>query len=144
MCQRLLAEHNPDRQIARRHIRRHGDIELIQADRGWRKTGIVYFRGHVADKDLNGCGDSVIGIKIPEDGKIAFESQNLIRELRRLSGKERVARAGFEVIGTLTENERDCFAARYVIRVQQILPVGSPSPEVVSSSALANELQGTR
>ena len=99
---------------------------------------------YLADKDLNGCGDSVIGIKIPEDGKIAFESQNLIRELRRLSGKERVARAGFEVIGTLTENERDCFAARYVIRVQQILPVGSPSPEVVSSSALANELQGTR
>ena len=99
---------------------------------------------YLADKDLNGCGDSVLGVEFPEDGKIAFESQNLIRELRRLSGKGRVARAEFEVIGTLTENERDCFAARYVIRAQQILPVGSLSPEVVDSSALADELKGSR
>ena len=97
---------------------------------------------YLADKDLNGCGDSVIGIEIPEDGKLAFESQNLIRELRRLSGQEQVARAEFEVIGTLAENERDCFASHYVIRVQQILPVSSL--ELVDSSVLANELIGAR
>ena len=99
---------------------------------------------YLADKDLNGCGDSVIGIELFEDDKIAFESQALIRELRRLSGNERVARAEFEVIGRLAENERDCFASRHVIRVQQILPVGSPSPEIVDSPALANELKRMR
>jgi hypothetical protein len=56
---------------------------------------------YLADKDLNGCGDSVIGIEIPVDGKIASESEVLIRKLRRLSGKEGVARAEFEVIGTM-------------------------------------------
>jgi hypothetical protein len=97
---------------------------------------------YLADKDLGGCGESVIGIEIPVDGKMAFESQDLIRELHRLSGKEQVARAEVEVIGTLFERERDCFASRYVIKVQQLLPVGSP--EVVGSSDLANELKGAR
>jgi hypothetical protein len=97
---------------------------------------------YLADKDLNGCGGSVVGIEIPEDGKIAFESQNLIRELRRLSAEGRLARAEFEVIGNLTENERDCFAPRYVIRVQQILPVGPT--ELIDSNALSNELRGAR
>jgi hypothetical protein len=97
---------------------------------------------YLADKDLNGCGGSVIGVEIPEDGKIALESQNLIRELRRLSVEGRVARAEFEVIGDLTVNERDCFTSRYAIRVQQILPVGSP--ELVDSSALSVKLKGAR
>ncbi|HEX8352812.1 MAG TPA: hypothetical protein VF611_07935 [Pyrinomonadaceae bacterium] len=97
---------------------------------------------YLADKDLNGCGESVIGIEIPEDGKIAFESQNLIRELRRLSGNEKVARAEFEVIGALAEREQGGFASHYVIKVEQILPAGPP--EVVDSSVLANELKAAR
>lgn len=97
---------------------------------------------YLADKDLNGCGESVIGIDVPEDGKIAFESQALMRELRRLSGQGKVARAEFEVIGALVERERDGFASRYVIKVRQILPAGSL--EVVDSSGLARELKEPR
>jgi len=115
-----------------------------------RGSGIVNVRGllyggevlYLADKDLNGCGESVIGIEVPEDGKIAFESQDLIGELRRLSGTGKVARAEFEVIGTLAERDRDRFASRYVIRVIQILPVGSV--EVIDSSELAIKLKGAR
>src|SRR5688500_9746630 len=29
---------------------------------------------YLADKELSGCGDSIIGIEIPEDGKLAYES----------------------------------------------------------------------
>src|SRR5215204_4621213 len=83
-----------------------------------RGSNYVNVRGYVyggevlylTDKELNGCGDSDIGIEIPADGKIAFESLALMSELRRLSGKEKVARAEFEVIGTLAEREHDCFA----------------------------------
>ena len=97
---------------------------------------------YLADKDVDGCGTGVIGVEIPEDGKIALESQSLIRELRRLSVGGRVARAEFEVIGELNENERDGSASRYAIRVQQILPVGPT--ELVDSSALSDELKGAR
>ncbi|HEX8557399.1 MAG TPA: hypothetical protein VF668_04825 [Pyrinomonadaceae bacterium] len=97
---------------------------------------------YLADKDLNGCDESVIGIEIPEDGKIAYESQALIRGLRRLSGKEGRARAEVEVIGELAERGRDCFASRYVIRVQQILPAGPP--EMVGPSVLEGELKEFR
>jgi hypothetical protein len=97
---------------------------------------------YLADKDLGGCGGSVIGVEIPEDGKIALESESLMRELRRLSVGGRVARAEFEVVGNLTENGRDGSASRYTIRVQQILPVGPT--ELVDSSVLSNALKGAR
>jgi hypothetical protein len=96
---------------------------------------------YLADKELNGCDDSIIGIEIPEGGKIAFESQDLMRELRRLSGEANVARAEFEVIGTLAERGH-CFASRYVIRVEQILPVGPL--EVVDLSDMVRELKAAK
>ena len=115
-----------------------------------RGTDTVNVRGFVyggevlylADKDLKGCGDSVVGLEIPEDGKTAFESQALIRELRRLSGPEKVARAEFEVVGDLAERGRSGYASRYFIKVRQILPAGPL--EVVDSADLAKELTGAR
>ncbi len=97
---------------------------------------------YLADEESNGCGESIIGLDIPEDGKIAYASQNLITEIRRLTDKEKVAKAEFEVIGTLTERERNCFGSRYVIKVQQILPAGPL--EVVDSSVLAERLKAAR
>jgi len=115
-----------------------------------RRSDIVSVRGflyggevlYLADKELSSCGENVVGVEVPEDGKIAFESQALIIELRRLSVSGKVARAEFEVIGILGERERECFASQYVIKVQQIFPVGPV--EIVDSSGLAQELKTVR
>lgn len=94
---------------------------------------------YLGDGDLARCDGSLIGLDLPEDAKIAFESQKLIRDLRRHSGGGKVARAEVEVIGVLEKNRGGRFATPYVIKVHQILPAGSP--EIVDSSDFADGLK---
>ncbi len=94
---------------------------------------------YLGDGNLAKCDESLISLDLPQDAKIAVESERLIRDLRRHSGGGKVARAEVELIGVMEKTERGRFATPYVIKVRQILPAGSP--EIVDSSDFTNELK---
>ncbi len=103
------------------------------------------------DIKLNGCEGSGAEVVLADEGKLSYESQHLIRELRRQTNISKVrgsdheskfARAEVELIGTLSEREQYCFTSRYILTAVQITPIGSL--EVVDSSTLAKEIQEAR
>lgn len=97
---------------------------------------------YLGDGDLAKCDESLIGVDLHEDAKIAAESERLIRDLRLHSGGGKVARAEVEIVGVLEKTQRGPFATPYVIKVHQILPAGAP--QVVDASEIADRLKDSR
>ena len=104
-----------------------------------------------SDMKLGGCEGNSAEVVLADEEGLSRESQELIRELRSkteisevrgLSREDKFARAEVELIGTLSEREQYCFTSRYIITAVEITPKGSV--EVIDSSALMNEIQGSR
>lgn len=118
--------------------------------RNLRGSNIVNLKGNLyggkilsfGDANLKGCEGSMAEVVLADEGKLSFESQDLIRELRLKTNDDQIARAEVELIGTLEERRWHCFSAKYVVTAVQITPTGSL--EVIDASTLASEMQEAR
>lgn len=125
--------------------------QLVKGDNYVNLKGYLYGGDtlYFSDTAQNGCKYDAAEVIIEDEGKLSDETRELIDELRRktdisetLDSDHKFARAGVEIIGTLSEREDYCYKARYIIKALQIKPV--TSLEIIDRQTLQNEFQKSR
>ena len=98
---------------------------------------------HFTDVKRNACEDDYAELVFADEQKLSVESQNLLREISRLTDEENTARAKVEIVGILEERTiLGITQSRFVLTAIQITPTGSL--EILDRSALVKEDQESR